>query len=1319
MEQKKLEEKKRQKKENKITGKKRKRNESEYDNTSHKQRKFYIGDSASSVSNRKVVSFTPQIQFINPSLRGVVHQQPLTHQQMYNHPLTQGLYGSGFGGQQQEQPKQSRFVYPQYNSQSQNQVQSKLPRQPKKSAQPKKKILPTVQAQPKKQEQPKKSSQQELSPQQVLDRQLWVACQKKDITLFKQLIEKGANTDQKIAEGVTLLHYAAVFGSLPIVSYLIEEKGFDVNIQDIKGRQPIDGAVLNEYHADVVEYLLSKGATKTKGFLDNCQCYLKKAFMKNDLETFKKIVSQGGNPGAVVEGRTYLHFATSRGYMDFVKYFCDDLKMNIDIVDSEKNTPLYYAASKGLIEVVMFLVKSGAKVFEKNNKGEVVYFFIKHFMKRNSRNRQVREKYQAILQMILKNAFLRGDLAEFKKIVADGVQPSGVDAEQRTYLHLAADKGYLPFVQYFCNECTMGINIKDNRQNTPLHYAVLNGHLDVISFFIEKEAKVDEVNNEGKSACFYIKEQMERNRRNQQVYEKYQEILQTILTNTFDSGDLEAFKKIVAYGANPSGFVGDQTKERTYLHYAAYSGSMSFVRYFCDEHTMTIDMKDNRQNTPLHYAVHQDKLDVISFLIEKGANVDEVNDQGKSVCFYIKEQMKKNKGKQEEVYKKYQAILQMILTKAFSKCDLEAFKKIVSYGANPSGFVGNQTKKRTYLHWAVCNGNMKFVTYLCDDLRVDIDIKDYKQNMPLHYAVFYRHLDIIRFLIEKGAKVYEVNYEGKSACLYIKEQMERNREKQEVYKKYQAILQMILRNAFFKRDLETFKEIVSYGVNSFGIVGDETKKRTYLHLAAGRGYVEFVQYLCDDLGLDIHIKDYKQNTPLHHAVFNGHLDVLSYLIARGAKVYEANSAGEAAYSYIKEQMAKNEKKQEVYKKYQTILYEIEKQDDMDVLISGRFACAKASLTTACYYMDFPLICHLVEHLHRDVNEKRYELIDYSGGESFTYPLHEVIKGFCSNEYRQDRVSEQVPFGQLSTGTYSINMRGGRTPRFRLQEICCYLLSKGANINVKDDQGNTALHYAVLFDDLKLATFLVETCNANVNVVNANGLAPIAMALQKEKKNIIAYFASKKANGISPLHVACYMGNIGEVRNILNENGELLNKKDGFFGFSPLHLAVYKGHFDIVKLLVGHDNAEVNSINIQGYAPYDICVALRSGRNHGDYLNEMLLYNEKELLYEDLIKIKENDQEKLEKKRQEISVIKEKIKKETQEMQEHDVYENIRRFLASYGARSYTVFEQDTMLYPVGLDTFIRKKVQEQELNFFQETIGYKDKVCASDSDFDC
>ena len=161
---------------------------------------------------------------------------------------------------------------------------------------------------------------------------------------------------------------------------------------------------------------------------------------------------------------------------------------------------------------------------------------------------------------------------------------------------------------------------------------------------------------------------------------------------------------------------------------------------------------------------------------------------------------------------------------------------------------------------------------------------------------------------------------------------------------------------------------------------------------------------------------------------------------------------------------------------------------------------------------------------------------------------------------------------------------------KLLESVNLLLSKNANPNIQDKNGNTALHLAVInAHNSKEYSKYIEVINAlikynaNVNILNNKNQLTLNISVSNNDTEISNILINAKSelnnidNGYAPIHVAVKNNNISIVENLLL-NGANVDMKDKR-GYSPLAIAVENNNYEMCRKII-RSNATVDSKAIE-------------------------------------------------------------------------------------------------------------------------------------------
>jgi ankyrin repeat protein len=138
----------------------------------------------------------------------------------------------------------------------------------------------------------------------------------------------------------------------------------------------------------------------------------------------------------------------------------------------------------------------------------------------------------------------------------------------------------------------------------------------------------------------------------------------------------------------------------------------------------------------------------------------------------------------------------------------------------------------------------------------------------------------------------------------------------------------------------------------------------------------------------------------------------------------------------------------------------------------------------------------------------------------------------------------------------------------------HLIQEGFDVNARQADGATALHWAAYYGEVALAALLLDA-GADVTAANRNGSTPLWLAASRGDAAVIAALLENGADpneqlplGRRPLMLAARSGSVGAVRALL-ERGADPNASEHERGTTALMQAADQGHAGVIRILLEH------------------------------------------------------------------------------------------------------------------------------------------------------
>lgn len=343
----------------------------------------------------------------------------------------------------------------------------------------------------------------------------------------------------------------------------------------------------------------------------------------------------------------------------------------------------------------------------------------------------------------------------------------------------------LELIKCLINQPGVDVNVRGLNGKTPLHCAIEFDELSMVDLLLTKKNINPFVeDSDGKTSLDYAREGEKTRILQALVNNKYGSEEDSLLHLAAMVGEVNAVRYLINMGIDIN---SRNAVFHTPLHLACGIGHEEVVKTLVREGDAEIEVFDARNQTPMHYAVNNKKLEIVKLLLELGADVNSArigqnsmklsaihiavsntNYDERDLCLNILKCLIKAHNAQVNLqdyedktplhYAERLKTIEVLLTRE----DIDPLVKDDS-GKTPFDYAKNRpeikkalmnnkygSEKNSLLHLAAQRGEIELVDAILKE-EIGIDISNNKGLSPIYLAAEKGHLHVVKLLLKKGA----------------------------------------------------------------------------------------------------------------------------------------------------------------------------------------------------------------------------------------------------------------------------------------------------------------------------------------------------------------------------------------------------------------------------------------------------------------------------------------------------------------------------------------------------------------------------------------
>jgi E3 ubiquitin-protein ligase mind-bomb len=741
------------------------------------------------------------------------------------------------------------------------------------------------------------------------------------IDLFRIILEKTTDVNAQAQNGHTALHLAIVYKSTTAVKELVKRKDVDFNV---KNSDNLTALHLSTLWKDIPNNLF-----------------------RIILEKTSDINAQDKN------GHTALHIKIWNKSETAVKELLKHKDVDINVKNNDNHTPLYLASGWNNIPIDLFkkILEKSADINAQDEEGLSALHWaiqcksktaVKELLKHKDVDVNVKDKDNFTP---LHSATLWSNIPIdlFRTILEKSTNVNAQAQNGHTALRLALRKENETAVKELLKHKDVDVNLKNNKNQTALHFAAewKDMPIDLFRIVLEKSADFNAQDEDGRTALHVAihcesKTAVKELLKHMDVDVKDKDNFTPLyLASGWNNIPIDLFRIILEKTSN----INAQDEEGlSALHWAILNKSETAVKELLKHKDVDVNVKDNDNNTALHFTVCYWKdiqINLFKQILEKTTNINANNILGRTALDWLIEEESITTAitellKREDVDVNIRNIYNLTtlhwvtIRKDFP---IDLFKKVLEKSADVNAQDDNEC---TALHLAIMHKSTSAIKELLKHKDVDVSLKNNNDQTALHLATMWEDMPVDLFTIIQGKSTdVDAQNEDRETALHRAIMCELETEITESPKQEELDVS----------DNQTAQHFVS--VRKGNPIKLEKDGETALHIAITiESEIMVWELLSRDL-MDVNAKNNKNQTAIHFAILwkNMPIELFRIILEKSDDVNGQDEDGHTALHWA------------MGEKFETAVEELLKGKDVDVNIKDN--CDYSALDLLSAWEDIP------------------------------------------------------------------------------------------------------------------------------------------------------------------------------------------------------------------------------------------------------------------------------------------------------------------------------------------------------------------------------